>query len=322
MRGQGRAALTIITVALATTGLASCGAAAHKPTQSPPATTGARTSVAAQPPTSTIVAYALARPHLHAHHLAAGPLQENRHRKGAVTATTLPHRSPHSGAANHKTPATPPSAAADHPSKTALTKHHIAARALKPSKSSSEPRLVEQTITLPQRSRSKRRRGSASTPAKQTHRKSHPATDDGQGGSAVTERGKSSNQPNEGARGKAVDLTSVNPCAYVKRAQVATALRVGSVSAREAPLGPTCVFTARGRTKTATLSVQVGTLPSELRRMRRATSTRVGGHPAYCGTLGQPLLLVKLSRYYVLNVAAPCDAARAVARAALHRIRA
>jgi hypothetical protein len=323
MRSQGRAALTIMTVALAITGVAGCGAATHQHTRSSPATVSARTGAARHALSSTIVAYALARPDLHEQHLTARPLQENRQRtRPTITATTLPHRSSHSRGANHRTPVAPPTGTDAHASKAPLARHHIAARALKPSVSSSKDRLVEQTITLPQRSRAKRRSGSASTSAKRIHRTSNRATHAGQGSSAATEHGKSSNQPNERARGAAVELTSVNPCTYVRRAQVASALRVGSVSAREAPLGPTCVFTAGDRTKGATLSIQVGTLPSERRRMRRLIRTRVGGHPAYCGTLGQPLLLVKLSRYYVLSVAAPCDAARAVARAALHRIKA
>ena len=127
-------------------------------------------------------------------------------------------------------------------------------------------------------------------------------------------------QPNEAARGNAATLSTTNPCAYVSNAKAAAALRVAVVRSTEAPLGPTCVFKVKRRTG-ASMSVEVAAMATELRQMKQVSRSRITGHRAYCGKLGHSLLLVPLADHYVLDVTAACPAARAIARAALHRIK-
>jgi hypothetical protein len=164
--------------------------------------------------------------------------------------------------------------------------------------------------------------GAIPPPAGHARRHSKPRHSPVKPGARATEHGRLSDNPNEAGRGSVRALGSVDPCRYLSSRQAASALGVASVSAREAPLGPTCVFTPRSTRTKVTLSVQVIQLKRELQRMRHESSTRVAGHLAYCGTLGQALLLMPLSRYYVLEITAGCRAAKAMARAALPRLRA
>ncbi len=112
-----------------------------------------------------------------------------------------------------------------------------------------------------------------------------------------------------------------NPCALVTTAEASSALHVASVTQTEAPLGPTCIFVAKGHTQVAAVSVQVIDLKREIQQMKKVSQTSIAGHKAYCGTLGVSQLLVPLINNEVLNVTAPCAAAQAIAVHALGRVK-
>jgi hypothetical protein len=112
-----------------------------------------------------------------------------------------------------------------------------------------------------------------------------------------------------------------DPCSYVSAVQAASILHVASVTAKEAPLGPTCIFKPkRGKTE-VTLAVEVLKISSDVHAMKHVSKLNISGHAAYCGTLGGTLLLVALTHANVLVVSAPCTEARAFATTALRRIK-
>jgi len=111
-----------------------------------------------------------------------------------------------------------------------------------------------------------------------------------------------------------------DPCKLVTARQAATALHLASVTATEAPLGPTCIYLDPKHKQVATLSVQVINFAHDLKSMKQVTHTTIASHKAYCGTLGSPMLLVPLTHSEVLDVTAPCQAAEALASVALSRI--
>ncbi len=116
--------------------------------------------------------------------------------------------------------------------------------------------------------------------------------------------------------------TPTNPCTYVTTAQAEAIMRSRSVSAREAPLGPTCIFTAKGQKGEVTLAVEVIKVSTEVHAMKHVAKSKIAGHTAYCGTLGSSLLLVPLSGgRTALVVTAPCPVARSFAAAALPRVK-
>jgi hypothetical protein len=116
--------------------------------------------------------------------------------------------------------------------------------------------------------------------------------------------------------------SSPNPCTYVSARQAASILHVRSVTTREAPLGPTCIFTPKGGKTEVTLAVEAFKIATDVHEMKHVTALKISGHMAYCGKLGGSLLLVALTKTRVLVVGAPCVEARAFAATALRRIRA
>jgi hypothetical protein len=128
-----------------------------------------------------------------------------------------------------------------------------------------------------------------------------------------------SRQPNEGNRPGGLAKPG-NPCGYVTAAEAASILHVGSVTKKEAPLGPTCVMSAPALKRTPTLAVETLDVSREVSHMKAETTTTIDGHRAYCGTLGTVILLVPVTKYSVLDINAPCAEAKALAAAALPRI--
>jgi len=111
-----------------------------------------------------------------------------------------------------------------------------------------------------------------------------------------------------------------NPCAFVGAAQ-AQAIAGGLIKAQiAAPLGPTCIYKLSGSRPDITLAVESMSLPQVARQMRKTTQLSIGGHTAYCGTLGREMLFLSLSGGRVLNVTAPCALARQFAAAALSHV--
>ena len=68
------------------------------------------------------------------------------------------------------------------------------------------------------------------------------------------------------------------------------------------------------------MAVEGSGVASQVHQMRKVQRLTIGGHQAYCGTLGRPMLYLTLSSGKVLNVTAPCAVAQALAAKALPRI--
>jgi hypothetical protein len=113
-----------------------------------------------------------------------------------------------------------------------------------------------------------------------------------------------------------------NPCTFVTRAQAGTILHVQVLREIEAPQGPTCVLELQGKRQSVTFAVEPIRVSRDIAHMKKQPARlNVGGHTAYCGTLGGPLLFVELGTGRVLEVAAPCAPAQALAAAALPHIK-
>jgi|tagenome__1003787_1003787.scaffolds.fasta_scaffold20718456_1 hypothetical protein len=110
------------------------------------------------------------------------------------------------------------------------------------------------------------------------------------------------------------------PCNLVSRAQARTILD-GPVSAPfEAPQGPTCIYRSQDGKAFITLSVQALDFDHVRQQLRGRQALELSGRRAYCGTAGQPMLYVSLSRSRVLSVAAPCGVAKRFAALAVARL--
>ncbi len=136
-----------------------------------------------------------------------------------------------------------------------------------------------------------------------------------------TGTGAAHSTPNEGSRGSLISLIQSNPCAYVTAAQAESILHSSSVTESEAPLGPTCIITAKGAKQVSTLALEVIEVAREVREMKDPSRLSLAGRSAYCGTLGRSMLLVPLTDHVSLDVSAPCPQAVELAAAALSRIK-
>jgi hypothetical protein len=111
-----------------------------------------------------------------------------------------------------------------------------------------------------------------------------------------------------------------NPCIFLTAAQARAIIGSPIVSEVEAPLGPTCIVTIRGRREPITIAVEAVKIKQLAKEMRQPRPVTVAGHAAYCGTLGQPTLDVSLAGGKVLNITAPCVVAEQIAARALPHI--
>jgi hypothetical protein len=111
-----------------------------------------------------------------------------------------------------------------------------------------------------------------------------------------------------------------DPCLVSRgQAQAFTGTRVAAP--KLAPLGPTCVYTAKGG-KVVTVAIEsavFGKLKPHIRKLRQYA---VGKYAAYCGVYGSPNTYVVLPQDRVLVVAAPCDVGRKFATAAVAKLHA
>jgi hypothetical protein len=130
----------------------------------------------------------------------------------------------------------------------------------------------------------------------------------------VAKKGGGSSEPSSSTP------TSADPCKYVPAHNAAAIFHV-KVKETEAPLGPTCIFTVKGKKQTDTLAVEVLNVTQTVRKMKHVSKFKLAGHSGYCGDLGTPQLLVKLRHSKVLSVHAPCSTARALAGVAISRIK-
>jgi hypothetical protein len=116
--------------------------------------------------------------------------------------------------------------------------------------------------------------------------------------------------------------TGFNPCALVSLAE-ARAITGGRIAARfEAPLGPTCIYQARGARRDITLAVETVKLSQVTRAAGPRNETQVRGLRAYCVRLGRQMLFVPLSGGRLLSVTASCGTAERFAAVAVNRLEA
>jgi hypothetical protein len=110
------------------------------------------------------------------------------------------------------------------------------------------------------------------------------------------------------------------PCNLVTRAQ-ASAIIGGPVMAPvEAPQGPTCIYRSAQKKAFVTLAVQKLDVGRLRKQMHRPHAVGISDHTAFCGTYGQQVLYVSLSRGRVLSVGAPCPLAKGFAVRAVARL--
>jgi hypothetical protein len=110
-----------------------------------------------------------------------------------------------------------------------------------------------------------------------------------------------------------------NPCTYVPTVR-AQSIAGGVISTQVAPLGPTCIYAQGGAKPPITVAIESMSFTQITRQLHQAQQLTIGGHSAYCGTLGREMLFLSLSGGRVLNVTAPCSEARQFAAAAIGHI--
>jgi hypothetical protein len=112
----------------------------------------------------------------------------------------------------------------------------------------------------------------------------------------------------------------LNPCSLVSLSE-AQAITAGAVTKLiEAPLGPTCIYSAQGKSAGVTLAVETESFAQATRHMTASKRVVVSGHRSVCGRLGTHMLFVPLGRYQLLNVTAPCGIALRFAALAVGRL--
>jgi hypothetical protein len=126
----------------------------------------------------------------------------------------------------------------------------------------------------------------------------------------------------KGSAGTTSSASQQNPCTLVTASEAGALFHAEVQRETEAPLGPTCILQVKGQKHTITFAVEKVNVAAQVGKMKqkRAEFT-IGGHAAYCGSLGAPLLYVKVSGGRALEVTASCATARALASSALPRIR-
>ena len=133
--------------------------------------------------------------------------------------------------------------------------------------------------------------------------------------------GKSINDDNPAGKASAADSGKIgpaNPC-LVSRGQAESFTGTAVAQPKVAPLGPTCVYLAKGG-KMVTVAVERTVFAKLKPHMRNLVSYTVRGTQAYCGIYGAPVTYVLLSRERALVVSAPCDVGKRFATAALAKL--
>jgi hypothetical protein len=114
---------------------------------------------------------------------------------------------------------------------------------------------------------------------------------------------------------------SFSPCNLVSQNRAEAILGSGIRTPLEAPQGPTCIYRTTNNKYFVTVSVQQARYASVRKQVHKPTATSVGGHTAYCGTLGQPMLYVPLSGTRLLTITGgPCNVAKAFAATAVQKL--
>jgi hypothetical protein len=114
--------------------------------------------------------------------------------------------------------------------------------------------------------------------------------------------------------------TRFTPCDLVTAAQAGAILGAPVRAPVEALQGPTCIYQTRDGDGFVALAVQATPFDRLKRSMRGLRRVQVSDHAAYCGTYGQSMLYVPLSKGRVLSVAAPCTLAQGFAARAMRQL--
>jgi hypothetical protein len=110
------------------------------------------------------------------------------------------------------------------------------------------------------------------------------------------------------------------PCNLVSAAQARAIFGAPVQPPLEAPQGPTCIYRTRRGDGFATVAMQAVHFGSVKRRMAQRRQVKVADRTAFCGTYGQSMLYVPLSRGRVLSIAAPCGVAQKFAARAVRQL--
>jgi hypothetical protein len=110
------------------------------------------------------------------------------------------------------------------------------------------------------------------------------------------------------------------PCNLVTAAQAGVILGAPVHAPVEAPQGPTCIYRTRKGDGFVTVAVQATPLNRLKRNMLVLRRVRISDRVAYCGTYGQSMLYVPLSKGRVLSIAAPCVVAQEFAARAMRQL--
>jgi hypothetical protein len=111
------------------------------------------------------------------------------------------------------------------------------------------------------------------------------------------------------------------PCNLVTAAQARAIFRAPTLDPVEAAQGPTCVYRTRDGKGFATVAVQSLNFSKVVKpHLRLRHKVAVSNRTAYCGTFGQPMLYVPLSKGRVLSIAAQCTIAKQFAIKAVRQL--
>jgi hypothetical protein len=120
--------------------------------------------------------------------------------------------------------------------------------------------------------------------------------------------------------GKSGEAPVQDPCELLTRSEVSAAVGDPIVSRTVAPLGPTCIFKLRGKRPAVTLTVERMSISKLGSQFKGAQKLAIADHQGLCGKLGRQTLFVSVGNGEVLNITAPCAAAKALATRAIGRV--
>ena len=115
--------------------------------------------------------------------------------------------------------------------------------------------------------------------------------------------------------------SAINPCRLVTPKQASSFAGRRLRWHREAPLGPTCIYSFRGTSKIVTTTIEPLRVDDAIEGMHVSRTFRIRDRHSYCGTLGRRLLIASLPGHKVLKVAATCRTAERFAAQAIKSLR-
>jgi hypothetical protein len=114
--------------------------------------------------------------------------------------------------------------------------------------------------------------------------------------------------------------TRFSPCNLVTQREAQGIFGALAQEPVEAAQGPTCIYRTQTGKSFVTLAVQSMPFKPLMRQLRGRHTVGVSGRTGYCGSLGQPMVYVPLSRGRLLTVGASCSTGRAFATRAIAQL--